>query len=65
MKGFCLSVIFWQSVTCAKYYCPVMIAIDESYFVHCKSDVQIVTKVSKKLVRRVNNIYSKLVISCA
>ena len=49
----------WQDATCAKYYCPLMIAIDETYYVHFQSNTQFVTQISQNLVKRVNQIYSK------
>ena len=48
---------FLQNATCDKYYCPLMIAVDETFYVHSKSDIKNVTKISQDLVQKVYQVY--------
>ena len=50
---------FLQNATCDKYYCPLMIAVDETFYVHSNSDIKNVTKISQNLVERVNKVFSE------
>ena len=49
---------FLQNATCAKYFCPMMIVVDETFYAHSKSDIENVTKIAQNLVDRVNQVYS-------
>ena len=49
---------FLQNANCAKYYCPMMIAVDETFYIYSKSDITNVTKIARNLVDRVNQVYS-------
>ena len=48
---------FLQNATCVKYYCPVMIAVDETFYIHSKSDIKNVTKISQDLFKKVKQVY--------